>query len=293
MITGGYGGIGFELAKILYEHNANLVLAGRSTEKGTQAVAELKKLYPHSKGSARSLKVDLADLPTIKPAAKELLSSTPAIHGLTLNAGVMHTPAGLKNPQGWDLQLATNVLGSYIFYSALRPALARDAKGTSPRVTWASSLTAEVGSPKNGGIAFDQNGAVSQTLSPEKQYAQTKVGNSYLAAVLARRDAADGIEHLSFNPGNLLTDLQRHMSLVQYLFLKYFLLYPAKNGAWTELFAQLHPITSEQNGSYVAPWGRIGTFNRKDLKEAIADRSPTGISEKFVDWVDKVTEGYR
>lgn len=45
IVTGGYTGVGKELAKLLYEKNGTVYLAGRSPEKGTTAIEEIKKAY--------------------------------------------------------------------------------------------------------------------------------------------------------------------------------------------------------------------------------------------------------
>lgn len=86
VVTGGYTGVGFELCKILYAQNATLFVAGRSEEKGTKAIEELKKIK--SEGSVEFLKLDLADLTTIKASVAKLSSRTDRIDVLTNNAGV-------------------------------------------------------------------------------------------------------------------------------------------------------------------------------------------------------------
>lgn len=54
----------------------------------------------------------------------------------------------------------------------------------------------------------------------------------------------------SLNPGNLKSDLQRHVPLVIALLLK-MITYPPIKGAYTELFAGLSPeVTPAKNGAW-------------------------------------------
>lgn len=50
IVTGGYAGCGEELAKILYQHNATVYIAGRSKDKAKRAIDEMKAKFPNSKG---------------------------------------------------------------------------------------------------------------------------------------------------------------------------------------------------------------------------------------------------
>ena len=54
IITGGYTGIGFELAQILYAKNSTVYIAGRSSSKGTAAISTLKAACPTRKAASSS-----------------------------------------------------------------------------------------------------------------------------------------------------------------------------------------------------------------------------------------------
>lgn len=72
------------------------------------------------------------------------------------------------------------------------------------------------------------------------------------------------------------------------------LLYPARYGAYTEIYAGLsrdNPALASEQGSYLVPWGR--KFNvRKDLEEQVA-KGPAGEAAKLFDWCDKVTAQFQ
>ncbi|KAL9090914.1 MAG: hypothetical protein Q9165_005122 [Trypethelium subeluteriae] len=193
-IVTGYVGCGFELAKILYRRNGTIYLAGRNEEKGLTSIKAIKDDVPQSQGHIEFLKVDLADLSSIKPAVDSFLAKSNKLHCLTNNAGVMNTPNGSKTIQGYELQMGTNCLGPYLFTKLLLPVLGRTAATSPPgsvRVTWAGSLATEVMAPE-GGIEFDAQGAP-KVLGKSVDYGQSKVGNVFIAHELAKRAEKDGI----------------------------------------------------------------------------------------------------
>lgn len=291
-MTGGYGGCGLDLSRMLYQHNATLYIAGRSEEKANAAIQELKAKYPDSKGSVESMILDLADLTTLKPAVTKFMEKQQNLHVLTLNAGVMIPPAGSKSAQGIDLQLATNCLGSFLLYKLLHPVLMKTASTATPgsvRVTWAGSIVVPMASPKPGGVVFDSATEEPKILDVSTQYAQSKAGNLLLAAVMARKDKEAGIMHLCWNPGNLKTDLARHMGSIQRTLIGP-MLYPPVYGAYTELWSALGEIPMEKSGSFVHPWGRIGP-SRADIDKActVDVDQPDGTAQKFVAWCEAKT----
>lgn len=195
-ITGGYGGCGLDLAKLLYKANATVYIAGRSQEKADKAIEEIRGSSSDSKGKVSFVKLDLSDLKTIKPAIQQFLSTESKVHVLTLNAGVMTPPKGSKDAQGEDLQIGTNCLGSYLVYKLLRPTLlstAADAPRGSVRCTWAASLVVEL-SPRGGGMKVDEAGRPTDQ-GVQGNYAQSKVGNVFLANEAAKRDADSSVVH--------------------------------------------------------------------------------------------------
>lgn len=87
-MTGGYAGVGFELCKILYAHNATVWIAGRSESKAQKAITSIKDLSPGSNGTVYFLNLDLSDFSTIKPAVESFLAQEQRLDVLVNNAGV-------------------------------------------------------------------------------------------------------------------------------------------------------------------------------------------------------------
>ncbi|KAJ4182293.1 short-chain alcohol dehydrogenase [Fusarium falciforme] len=90
------------------------------------------------------------------------------------------------------------------------------------------------------------------------------------------------------NPGNLKTELRRHLHWIVATFFGWMSWDPVY-GAYTELFAGFSPdITPENSGCWVIPWGRIAP-----VREDIRASAENGLGEKFWDWCERETWEYR
>jgi retinol dehydrogenase-12 len=259
-----------------------------------KAIGAMKEAYPDSKGRVEFLNIDLSDLATVKPAAEEFLAKESKLHVLTNNAGVMFPPTGSKDKHGHELQLGTNCLGPFLFTKLLTPILQKTAAeepAASVRVTWAASLMAQMGAPKNG-VELTESGP--KLFNSSVDYSQSKAGNCLLASEFAAKYAKDGVVSVSWNPGNLVSELQRHMAQILRYIMNTFALHPVIFGGYTELYAACSPdITASQSGSYIAPWGRV-TPQRADIVAAMKSEKEggTGVASKFWEYCDKETSQY-
>ncbi|KAJ9620850.1 short-chain alcohol dehydrogenase [Taxawa tesnikishii (nom. ined.)] len=269
IVTGGYAGVGLELSRILYQRNGTVYIAGRSEAKGAAAISSIKSKCPSSDGRLEFLHLDLADLATIKASAEAFLARERRLDVLTNNAGVMVPPSGSRTAQGHELQIGTNCLGPYLFTRLLLPVLQRTAAAAPPGS----------GEPVVHGTKM-------------ANYAQSKAGNVLLAHEFLQRYGGGGGGHAgivsnAWNPGNLVSELQRHQSWYEAVFVNW-LRYPSVLGAYTELFAGWADEAGkeENKGKYVLPWGRFGPV-RADL-----DKGANGKSVMFWEWCERETASY-
>ncbi|KAG6330295.1 hypothetical protein ID866_8795 [Astraeus odoratus] len=128
LVTGANTGIGKETARVLLTKNAKVWVTYRDATKGEAA---LKDLRESTGRDAHFLKLNLADLGSIKQSVKEFLNKETQLHVLCNNAGVMHAPVELLTDDGYDLQFGTNVLGHFYLTKLLLPILLSTAKSTS------------------------------------------------------------------------------------------------------------------------------------------------------------------
>jgi len=298
IVTGGYSGCGQELAKILYQKNATVYIAGRSVTKATTATNSIKEQFPNSKGRLEFFLVDLSDLSSIKKAVHVFESKETRLDVLTNNAGVMMPPDGSKDHHGHELQMGTNCLGPFLLSELLLPILRRTASSSPPgsvRVTWAGSIAAVMSSPKNG-VEFDSQGDPKVHKASRTNYGQSKAGNILLSAEFARRYGKYGIVSVGWSPGGLKTGLQRHLSQIVNMLLSP-MLYPPIYGAYTELYSGWSSdLTLEKNGAYIIPWGRIDTEGlRADILKSVrtTEEGGSGVAERFWEWCDKETMAFR
>ncbi|KZT27906.1 NAD(P)-binding protein [Neolentinus lepideus HHB14362 ss-1] len=258
IVTGANTGIGKETAKALLQRNAKVYIAARSQDKSEQAIKDLEK---ETGKTAVFLKLDLADLPSIKTAAEEFKSKETQLHVLFNNAGVMIPPIEQLTAQGYDLQFGTNVLGHFYFTKLLIPTLVETAK-TTPEgkvrvITTSSSAHLFYGL----NFATFKDSPKRKKLGTSRLYSQSKFGNIVFANELGRR-YGDSIVSVSLNPGNIQSDLQRYTKGIQRTLITS-ALYPTPYGAVTQLWAGTSKDGLELNGKYAVPWARVGTA-RKD-----------------------------
>ncbi|PSR98968.1 hypothetical protein BD289DRAFT_361644 [Coniella lustricola] len=291
IVTGANTGVGKHVAKILFAKNAKVYCAARSEEKAVKAIQDIQTEVKQSRGELVFLKLDLADLSTIRASAEQFLAKEDKLHVLFNNAGVMYPPQGSKTAQGYELQLGVNNLGPFLFTKFLTPTLVRTARASEPstvRVVWVASLAAEALALSQGGIDIS-NLDYHVDQSSMIKYGVSKAGNYYQGVEFARRHKEDGIVSVPLNPGNLDSDLWRGLPSAAASFIRRLFLSPSVYGAYTELFAGLSTdVTIQRSGEWVIPWGRFAQTRAQLLQAAIpASEGGTGEAERFWEWQEE------
>ncbi len=240
---------------MLYSKNAKVYVAARSEDKAKKTIKEIEQAYPQSKGSLIFLHLDLSDLTTIKASAENFLAKETKLHVLFNNAGVMTANEGpVKTPQGYEMHLGTNCLGTFLFTKLLTPTIVATAKSEpagTVRVIWVSSSGTEFMGEKSVGLTIENFPKLYEKPALVR-YGLSKVGNWLHGVEYANRYKADGIVSIPLNPGNLSSELYRDTSTAMKIF-TWMITYKPIFGAYTELFAGLSPkVTIEQSGD----WGK-------------------------------------
>ena len=297
IVTGGYSGVGFELCTILYQAGGTVYLAGRSEAKASDAIAKIKALPNPTPtvGDIKFLPLSLEDLTTIKPAVEKFMTAESRLDVLFNNAGVSNPPRGSISHQGHDLQLATNCLGPQLFTQLLLPILKCTAENTpvaGVRVIWTASIVVDIFAPAGGMelAEFLQN-----DTDPARNYTNTKVGNWFLANALADKVGENGILSVVQNPGNVKTNITRHVSAILPIMFAP-LLYNAKLGAYAAIWSAFATeLTISDGGKYILPWGRLHPCPRDDLERAMKTKEEggTGVAKMFVQYCDDQIASFR
>lgn len=197
LITGGNSGLGFAAAKLLGQARARVVLACRNQEK---AEAAKEKLNIQGVARVDLLELDLADLSSVRKAAKAARAQYESLDGLINNAGIMQTPQ-MKTKDGFELQLGVNHLGPFLFTKLLLDRV----EAASGRVVMVSSVAHRFAS----GMFFDDF-MMEKHYTPSQAYGRSKLANLLFAFELDRRlkQAKSKAIALACHPGYAETQLQ-------------------------------------------------------------------------------------
>lgn len=251
LITGANSGLGFESARALAQKGAYVIVASRSLEKASDAVARLHALLPGAELEPCAL--DLASLASVRAAAQAVASRHPHLDVLLNNAGVMATPYA-RTVDGFELQFATNHLGHFALTGLLFELLR---KAPAARVVNVTS-----GAHRLGRMRFDDP-HWEHGYARWPAYGTSKLANLLFTYELARRAQSAGLSLCSVaaHPGYAATNLQLRtaeltrsawvLSLVRALHPR--LGQPPERGA----LPQLHAATSGDiaSGDFIGPDG--------------------------------------
>ncbi|KAJ7075176.1 NAD(P)-binding protein [Mycena belliarum] len=280
IVTGGSSGVGKETVKVLLQHNAKVYIAARNEE---NTKAAIKDLQNQTGNEAQFLRLDLADLHSVKRAVEEFKQKETQLHVLFNNGGVMNAPIEQLTAQNIDLQFGTNVLGHFYFTKLLLPTLLATAtEGKPARVINISSFALEMTPGNNIDFNTLKDSPARKKLSPLNLYSQSKFGNLVFSNELARRYGDQGIMSVALHPGNILTDLYRHAPAYQRKIME-LTLYPVELGAQTQLWAGATNEGATLGGKYLIPWARLGKANPKTLDPALGKELWTWLEEQVAD----------
>ncbi|KAJ7170001.1 hypothetical protein C8R46DRAFT_220507 [Mycena filopes] len=279
IVTGGNGGIGFEIIKAVLFKNAKVYMLSRSRERAEAAISRLKS---ETGKEALFIQLDLADLDSVRKATDEFKSKETKLDVLFNNGGVMNTPIDQLTKQGFDMQFGTNVIGHYLLTKRLLPLLLTAAKSSpdkKARVVHQSSSAQMFVDTINLDALTDV--PARKKLGSAKMYMESKLGNVVLSNELARRYGPEGLVSTSGNPGNLKTDLQR-TTPGAFMMLFGWMFSPAPFGALTPLYGGVSVDSVDLNGKYLIPWARVGEM-RKEAADPV-------LGEKLWKWLEEQTQ---
>ncbi len=228
LVTGGYSGIGLEMTRALARAGASLVVPARRVDLAKDALSGFDRVAV--------LEADLADLATVDHLAGYLLSAAAPFDGVIASAGVMATPER-RTHQGWEYQFAVNHLGHFALIGGMAPLLTQ----AESRVVMLSSA-----GHFTSGIRWDDIAFADTPYDPWLAYGQSKTANALFAVELAERGRDFGLRAYAVHPGNVMTPLQRHLSMDDQIAL-----------GWADASGQPNPALSlktPQQGASTAVW---------------------------------------
>ncbi len=240
IVTGSSSGIGFEAARILANKNAKVIIAVRNLTKGEKAKSKI--LSQNSIADTEVMKLDLADLGSVKNFVSNFKSHFNRLDILINNAGVMVPPYS-KTKDGFELQMGTNHLGHFALTIQLLD-LILNSKNS--RIVNVSS-----GAHRIGNINFDDLNWEKRKYKPWRAYGDSKIANLYFTQELEKKLISTDIKVTAAHPGWTATDLQRNSGLFRFLN-NFFAMKPEQG-----VLSILRAATDEnvKNGDYFGPDG--------------------------------------
>lgn len=118
VITGANAGAGFQASRILLSNGAKVVMLNRSAEKSTAAIRDLKEEFGAG-AEVSFIRMDLAELASVREAAEEALKTVPQIDALICNAAIAQVPTQKFTKDGFESQLGTNHYGHFVLCGML------------------------------------------------------------------------------------------------------------------------------------------------------------------------------
>jgi len=144
IVTGAAQGMGFAIAKALYEEGARVAIADIDEHKVIESARKLDSDLTRALGRT----VDVTDKSQIRKFIKEIKTNWKGIDILVNNAGgALHTPHVLEKieERHWDLVMNVNLKGAFLFCQAVIPEMAKQGWGSIVNISalaghWRASL---------------------------------------------------------------------------------------------------------------------------------------------------------
>ncbi|MEV3964573.1 oxidoreductase [Nocardia sp. NPDC050193] len=193
VVTGANSGLGLVTATQLARRGAHVVLAVRNTDAGAEAARRIG-------GEVEVRELDLASLASVRTFAAKLAADFRAIDLLVNNAGVVLLGPRRTSADGFELQLATNMLGHFALTGLLLDNLAAAGEA---RIVGLSSIT-----HKNAHLDFDDL-MFERSYRAAPAYGRSKLATTVFGIELDRRLRAAGSPVISVlaHPGLTRTNL--------------------------------------------------------------------------------------
>lgn len=256
LVTGAASGIGYQAARGLAQHGAEVVLVDRNEQAGAEALQKIRALRADAR--VEFLPLDLSSQKAVREFVARFVADGRPLDILVNNAGIQPISERRTTGDGFELTFGIGHLGHFALTAGLFPLLL---KSSAPRVVTISSIVHRLGSFDWDDLQMERN------YFAQRPYNQTKLANLLFARELQRRATAAGVPLLSLavHPGvsrtnigasrktlgrfhfidNLITVV---LSIVMSLFDQ-----SAEAGGWPTLYASTSPDVTP--GGFYGPDG--------------------------------------
>ena len=195
IVTGANSGVGLETTRQLVRQGGHVVMACRRPEAGEEVAQSFSEL----KGSYAVMRIDLADLQSVRDFATQFLRKYDRLDGLACNAGMANMQRERKvTKDGFEITIGISYFGHFLLTELLLDMLKQSAPS---RMVIVSSVV-HAGNPRNRpDVDLDDLSWEKRPYANMTAYAEAKVANILYAKELAERLKGSGVSTFSVHPG--------------------------------------------------------------------------------------------
>jgi len=195
VVTGANSGVGLETTRQLVKQGGHVVMACRRTHAGEEEA----KSFSGLKGSYDVMKLDLADLQSIRDFVDAFIKKYDRLDGLACNAGMVNMKNEVQRTKdGFEVTIGISYFGHFLLTELLLDIMK---KSGSARMVILSSVV-HAGSKKNRhDVHLDDLNYEKRKFNNFAAYGEAKVACVLYAMELAKRLEGTGVTAYSVHPG--------------------------------------------------------------------------------------------
>ena len=195
IVTGANSGVGLETTRQLITQGAHVVMACRRPDAG----AEVAESFAGLKGTHEVMRIDLADLQSVRDFVAAFLAKYDRLDGLACNAGMVNMSGDLERTKdGLELTIGISYFGHFLLTELLLDIL----KKSAPSRMLILSSVVHAGSPKDRPqVHLDDLNYENRPFNNFGAYGEAKVATTLYAMGLGERLKGTGVTTASVHPG--------------------------------------------------------------------------------------------
>ena len=195
IVTGANSGVGLETARQLVKQGGHVVMACRRPDAGE----EVAKSFSGLKGSYEVMKLDLADLESVRAFAAAFLEKYDRLDGLACNAGLVTMGNEIKRTKdGFEMTIGVSYFGHFLLTELLLDVLKKSAPS---RMLIVSSVMHAGDARNRPNVHLEDLDFNTREFSNFDAYNEAKVAVILYAKELAERLERTGVTTASVHPG--------------------------------------------------------------------------------------------
>ena len=195
IVTGANSGVGLETTRQLVKQGGHVVMACRRPD----AAEEVAKSFTGLKGSYEIIRLDLADLQSVRDFVEEFKKKYDRLDGLACNAGLVTSGKGPQyTKDGFEMSIGVSYFGHFLLTELLLDMLKKSAPS---RMLIVSSVMHAGRENRRPYVHFDDLNFKTRKFSNFQAYGEAKVATVLYAKELAERLKSTGVTTASVHPG--------------------------------------------------------------------------------------------